>query len=247
MLAFQPLTRRSPRRRRRSSEGLLAAARIFALIDHASHVTEKRRRQAARTSPHGAISFRDVDFAYEGGGRCSADFNLEIAPGQKVALVGPSGAGKSTVLNLILRFFDPVRGRDPDRRAGSARRDAGERARRLRAADAGPGALRRHGRAPTSPTARSGASEDEIVARGGGGGGARFHHAAAGRLRRRASAKAGGRLSGGERQRIAFARAMLRDAPILLLDEPTSALDAGIGSEGAGGDGAAAAAAAPSS
>ena len=72
-------------------------------------MTEKRgAKPLARGG--GAISFRDVDFAYEDSGPILTDFNLEIGAGQKVALVGPSGAGKSTVLNLILRFFDPQRG-----------------------------------------------------------------------------------------------------------------------------------------
>ena len=61
---------------------------------------------------------------------------------------------------------------------------------------------------------------------GGGGGGARFHHARFRRAMQTRVGEAGNRLSGGERQRIAFARAMLRNTPILLLDEPTSALDA---------------------
>ena len=108
MLAFQPLKSLATTQAT-LSEGLLAAARIFALIDHASHVTEKPGAKPLQIT-RGAISFRGVDFAYEDSGRILADFNLEIAPGQKVALVGLSGAGKSTVLDLILRFFDPVAG-----------------------------------------------------------------------------------------------------------------------------------------
>ena len=79
------------------------------LIDYASQVTEKRGAQPLQVSA-GAISFRNVDFSYEGGGPVLAGFNLDISAGQKLALVGPSGAGKSTVLNLILRFFDPKSG-----------------------------------------------------------------------------------------------------------------------------------------
>ncbi len=90
-------------------QGLIAAARVFAVIDYPSHVTEK---PGAKPLPitGGAISFRNVDFGYEEGRLVLSDFNLEIPAGKKVALVGPSGAGKSTVLNLILRFFDPDEG-----------------------------------------------------------------------------------------------------------------------------------------
>ncbi len=92
------------------SEGLLAAERVFALIDYTAHVTEKRGAAAAQGECRRRISFKDVDFAYEGGGPVLSGFNLEVPAGRKVALVGPSGAGKSTVLNLILRFFDPLCG-----------------------------------------------------------------------------------------------------------------------------------------
>ena len=85
------------------------------MIDYPSHVTEK---PGAKPLPitGGAISFRNVDFGYEEGRLVLSDFNLEIPAGKKVALVGPSGAGKSTVLNLILRFFDPEQRRGFDRR-----------------------------------------------------------------------------------------------------------------------------------
>jgi subfamily B ATP-binding cassette protein MsbA len=222
MLAFQPM-RAVATAQATLSEGLLAAARIFALIDHASHVTEIRGAKPLRVS-EGAISFRNVAFAYEGGNPVLCDFSLEIAAGQKVALVGQSGAGKSTVLNLILRFFDPVEGAifiD-----GQNLREATLRSVRGASAlltqdpvlfDDSVGANIAYG--------SEGASDDAIAAAAEAAAAHDFITRLPAGYETRVG-EAGGRLSGGERQRIAFARAMLRNTPILLLDEPTSALDA---------------------
>ena len=104
MLAFQPMqgarghpgdAERGPARR----GARLRAARL--------HVARDREARAPSRShvTAGAISFRDVHFAYDSGGPMLSGFNLEVAPGQKVALVGPSGAGKSTVFNLVLALL----------------------------------------------------------------------------------------------------------------------------------------------
>lgn len=204
-------------------EGLLAAERVFALIDYASHVTEKRGAKPLDVSA-GAISFRHVDFAYEGGGPVLADFNLDIRPGERIALVGPSGAGKSTVLNLILRFYDPKSGAiliD-----GQDLRDVTIAS--VRAASAlltQDPVLFDDSIAANIAYGSEGASEEAIASAAE----AAAAHDFITRLPdgyRAWVGEAGNRLSGGERQRIAFARAMLRDTPIVLLDEPTSALDA---------------------
>jgi subfamily B ATP-binding cassette protein MsbA len=222
MLAFQPLKALATTHAI-LSEGLLAAARVFALIDHAPHVAEKSGAPPLIVSK-GAISFRNVAFAYESGGPILADFSLEIAPGQKVALVGRSGAGKSTVLNLILRFFDPAEGTiliD-----GQDIRDV--RLASVRAASAlltQDPVLFDDTIAANIAYGSEGASEERVIAAAQ----AAAAHDFIMRLPEGYATRvgeAGGRLSGGERQRIAFARAMLRDTPILLLDEPTSALDA---------------------
>jgi subfamily B ATP-binding cassette protein MsbA len=99
MLAYQPLKSLATTQAV-LSEGLMAATRIFAVIDHTSNVVEESGARPLQVTA-GAISFRNVNFAYEAGGPVLADFNLEVAPGKKVALVGLSGAGKSTVLNLM--------------------------------------------------------------------------------------------------------------------------------------------------
>jgi subfamily B ATP-binding cassette protein MsbA len=205
------------------SEGLLAAQRVFSLIDHASHVTELPGAKPLRVTA-GAISFRDVQFRYDDGGPILSDFNLDIAAGQRVALVGPSGAGKSTVLNLILRFFDPTRGTisidGQDLREvtlSSARAACALLTQEPVLFDDTISANIAYGSEDAEETeivaaAKAAAAHDFIVA---------FPEGYETRV-----GEAGNRLSGGERQRIAFARAMLRNSPIVLLDEPTSALDA---------------------
>jgi len=222
MLAFQPL-KALANTHATLAEGLLAAHRVFAMIDYSSRVAEKPGAKPLAVT-RGAISFTDVAFGYETGGLILSGFNLEIGAGQKVALVGPSGAGKSTVLNLILRFYDPSRG--TIRIDGQDLRDTTLASVRGASAlltqdpvifDDTVAANIRYG-SPDAPdadvvrAAEAAAAHDFIM---------RLPEAYQTRV-----GEGGNRLSGGERQRIAFARAMLRNAPILLLDEPTSALDA---------------------
>ena len=151
-------------------------------------------------------------------------FNLEIPAGQKLALVGPSGAGKSTVVNLALRFFDPksgailIDGQDlRDVTIASVRASSALLTQEPVLFDDTIAANIMYGSEDASEedmlaAAEAAAAHDFITQQPLG------YQTLVG--------EAGNRFSGGERQRIAFARAMLRNTPILLLDEPTSALDA---------------------
>jgi len=172
------------------------------------------------------VRLEAVDFHYPSrpGTPALKDFNLEIAPGETVALVGSSGAGKSTVFQLLLRYYDPQSGRivlDGAPLAGLALEDLRNRI-GLVPQDAvifSSSAFEniRYGRPDATAdevyaAARAAFADDFLKALPEG------YDTFLG--------ERGVRLSGGQRQRIAIARAMLKNPPLLLLDEATSALDA---------------------
>jgi ATP-binding cassette subfamily B protein len=174
----------------------------------------------------GRIRFEGVEFRYPSRpeAQALADFTLDIAAGETVALVGPSGAGKSTAFQLLLRFYDPARGR--------VLVDG------VDIATLAPEDLRRQVALVPQDTVLFGTSARENIGYGRPGASAAdieraAEAAAADRFLRELPdgyetflGERGLRLSGGQRQRLAIARAVLKDPPILLLDEATSALDA---------------------
>ena len=174
--------------------------------------------------PSGQIVFEGVTFAYAGAAEpLYHDFDLTIAPGERVALVGPTGAGKSTFVKLLERLYDLQGGRiliDGQDIAGVTQQSL----RRAIALVPQEPSLFHRSVAENIAYARPGATPDEIelAARR-----ARAHDFIA-RLPNGYDTLVGERgvkLSGGERQRVAIARAFLADAPILVLDEATSSLD----------------------
>ena len=179
----------------------------------------------------GEIVFNQVDFAYGRDVGGVHGLNLTIAPGEKIGIVGASGAGKSTLVSLLLRLYDPE--------SGQVRID------RQDIAEVTQASLRRQVGMVTQDTAmfnrpardnilygRQTASESELIAAAekaeahdfigdlSDGEGRSGYDAHLG--------ERGVKLSGGQRQRIALARAILKDAPILVLDEATSALDSEV-------------------
>ncbi|MGZ0204070.1 ABC transporter ATP-binding protein [Streptomyces sp. RM1] len=204
-----------------------SAERIIELLDQRPQVTERADARPLGRA-HGSVEFDRVWFRYPGSTPWAlADVSFRVAPGETLALVGASGAGKSTVARLQLRFYDPDR--------GAVRLD-GTDLRELRLADVRESVavvlqetLVFHGTVRENIAyGRPGASEAQIVAAAR----AADAHEFVERLPDGYDTLVGQRgrtLSGGQCQRLAIARAMIRDAPVLLLDEPTTGLDAGSG------------------
>jgi ATP-binding cassette subfamily B protein len=192
------------------------------------------RPEARPAAPAGAVRFEDVTFRYgrETGGVAGLDFTL--AEGEKVALVGRSGAGKSTAVSLLLRLHDVEVGRVTI--GGVDIRDLTQDALRRRIATVTQeSAIFNRSARENILYGRPDATEAEVIAAAKR---ARAHDFILGLRDGRGRAgydarlgERGVKLSGGQRQRIALARAILKDAPILVLDEATSALDSEVESE----------------
>jgi ATP-binding cassette, subfamily B, bacterial len=204
-----------------------ATERLMELLDTRSPVASPAA-PAAPNEPHGgsAIALEAITFHYPSRPTIAAlsDFSLAVAPGETVALVGPSGAGKSTVFQLLLRFYDPQRGR-------ILLDGVGTRELRLAQLRARVGIVPQEAVIFSTSAleniryGRPGASDEEVAAAAR----AAFAHDFVMALPEGYATflgERGVRLSGGQRQRIAIARAILKNPPLLLLDEATSALDA---------------------
>jgi len=169
------------------------------------------------------VRFRDVSFAYEDGEDVLHGIDFSVARGEKIALVGESGGGKSTIVNLLLGLYEPRAGEIEVVGRTSTEMPLDELRSRIgvvfQDASLFSGTLREN-----IAYGRPGASDEEVAD-------AARRANADGFVRRfpggyeQVIGERGLKLSGGQRQRIAVARAILKDAPVLVLDEATSALD----------------------
>jgi ATP-binding cassette subfamily B protein len=206
--------------------GAGAAGRLAELIEESPGIAAPAKPVALPDPPVGRVAFANVTFRYPTRPevKALADFTLEVAPGETVAIVGPSGAGKTTLFQLLQRFYDPE--------VGAVSVDG------VALPDTDPAWARaRIAMVPQETVIFAASARDNL----------RYGRWSATDVELWAAAKAanaeeflrklpdgldtfmgesGARISGGQRQRLAIARAILRDAPILLLDEATSALDA---------------------
>ncbi len=200
-----------------------AAARVFDVLDDERVENTHTSLRTFERFGH-AIQFVDVCFAYEPDQWVLQNINLQVERGQVVAIVGPTGAGKSTLIDLVPRFVDPT--------SGVVRFDG------IATTEYAPASLRKAMAIVSQDTVlfnesiraniaygdRRLATPDEVERVARAANAHRFIKELPQGYETRIGDR-GVRLSGGERQRIAIARALLRDAPILILDEATSALD----------------------
>jgi ATP-binding cassette subfamily B protein/subfamily B ATP-binding cassette protein MsbA len=199
-----------------------SADRVLEILDTPPEVSDAPGAQAVPLRGH--VRYENVTFGYDPDRPVLHGISLEARPGEVIAIVGQTGAGKTTLVNMLVRFFDPwsgrvtIDGRDLcDYRLKSLRQQI---ALVLQDPYIFPITLAENisygrpeaGRVEVEAAARA-ANADDYIRRIPGG-----YDAVVG--------ERGATLSGGEKQRLSIARAFLKDAPILILDEPTSALDA---------------------
>jgi ATP-binding cassette subfamily B protein len=221
LMAYEPAKRLS-RMRITIEAGMVGVRMMFGLLDQPETLAEHPNPVTMTKGP-GRIVFDRVGFSYGAGRPVINDLSLVFEAGKTTALVGPSGGGKSTILNLILRLYDPHEGTvtidDLDIRLASFTS--------LRDKISFVGQDTFLFSASVSDNIRFGsptASEEEVIAACKAANAHEFiEHLPQGYKTQ--VGENGAFLSGGQKQRLAIARAILRDAPILLLDEATSALD----------------------
>ncbi|MBZ0295915.1 MAG: ATP-binding cassette domain-containing protein [Anaerolineae bacterium] len=203
-------------------EALGATKRVFQLLDTEPDVQDKPGASELK-QVEGRITFNDVSFSYEERQEVLHHINLDIAPGEIIALIGPSGAGKSTIFNLIPRFYDVTDG--ALRVDGKDVRDVTQASLRQQIGVVPQETLLFGGTIRENIRyGRLDATEEELIAAAQAANAHDFimempdgYETIVG--------ERGIRLSGGQRQRVAIARAILKNPRILLLDEATSSLD----------------------
>lgn len=204
-------------------QGRAALDRIFQILDAKNEIVDRPDAYNLDQAT-GHVKFDGVGFMYPNGFEALKNVSIDVPPGTKVALVGPSGAGKSTVFNLIPRLFDATSGQVSI--DGHNIRDISVSSLRSQIAVVSQDSVLLTGTiAENIRFGRLDATNDEVENAARSAASDEFINRLPEKFETMVS-PASNRFSGGEKQRLSIARAMLRDAAILLLDEPTSALDA---------------------
>jgi subfamily B ATP-binding cassette protein MsbA len=221
MLAYEP-AKRLARLNIDLNSGLVGVRILFDVVDHPPTERPDDEKPPLKLSK-ARVEFSDVQFAYRPREKVIRNLSFVAEPGKMTALVGPSGGGKSTILNLMLRLYEVDGGAiviDGQNIAGVSRRSL-----RSQLAFVGQDVFLFRGSVRENiALGRSGATDAEIVAAAK----AAYAHDFIMAFPRGYDTPVGEhglQVAGGERQRIAVARALLKDAPIILLDEATASLD----------------------
>ena len=221
LLAYEP-AKRLARMRISLESGLIGVRMMFELADRPIDLDERHDAVALSPGP-GEIRFSKVNFSYKNNQKLFKDLDLLFPAGKTTALVGPSGGGKSSIINLVMRLYDPDAGSVTV--DGQNLKDITFKSLRDRVAFVGQDTFLFSGSVKHNiGLGREGASDEDIVAAAKSANAHDFIM----RMPQGYDSEVGengGNLSGGQKQRLAIARAMLRDAEILILDEATSALD----------------------
>ncbi len=219
---FNRPLRRVSRMAERSARGVAAGERVLEMLTLEPTVRDAPDAVEA-PALRGEIVLEEVSFEHRGGQRVLDGVDLRIRPGEKIAIVGPTGTGKSTLVSLLPRFYDPAEGRvlidGHDVRGLTL-----ESLRRQVAIVFQEPILFAGSIAENVAYGKPEASEEEVVAAAERAG---VHDVLLGLSEgyETVVGERGGTVSGGQRQCVAIARAMIKDAPIVILDEPTTGLD----------------------